>query len=161
MKGFGRLLTKIAGRSNPALRRLMTVFVSTGAALALASNGQAQQQSSFRPPAGVPKAWIEFAGDLRGKAEALLKSDDPQARKLRAALDEVRNGGDAQPLQVAVRVWIARDGRVERVDFGSVSETIDPDLKSLLLRVATPTPPADMLQPVHLKLSLEPRSSPQ
>ncbi len=157
MKGSGRLLAKIAGRSNPALRRLMTVFVSTGAALALASNGQAQQQSSFRPSAGVPKAWIEFAGDLRGKAETLLRSDDPLARRLQAALDEVRNDGDKQLLQVAVRVWIARDGRVERVYFGSISETIDPDLKSLLLRVATAAPPADMLQPVHLKLSLKPR----
>lgn len=157
MRLITRLREEIARRRNPVLRWLMTVVMSTGAALALSSAGQSQAQL-FRPAVDVPQAWTEFAGALRGKAEAILSSDDPVARRLQSALEVLRKAnGDQPPLRVTARVWIAADGRVERIAVSPVSDRVDPDLKTLLSRVTAGTPPDGMLQPVHLKLSLEPR----
>lgn len=126
-----------------------------GAALFAAPAASAQSEA-FRAAADVPKAWTDFAAGLRVKSETVLRSDDPAARRLQAALEDLRKANaDQPPLRVGVRLWVGTDGRVTRVSFGRVSEEVNADLTALLMGVMPGPPPSGMLQPVHLKLSLD------
>lgn len=154
---LGRLLERGARHSSAAIGRLIAVVASAGTALALAPPGHGQQPG-FRSTVEVPQAWVEYAGALRSKAEIILRSEDAVAQRLQSAFGKLSEAdADQPPLRVTVRVWIGPDGRVSRAAFRPLSEAVDADLEALLLRVTAGAPPDGMLQPVHLKLSLEPR----
>ena len=110
----------------------------------------------FRAPADAPAAWNTFAGELRSNAEALLRSDDEGARRFQGSLEKWRaSAADETPQSITVSMWVAADGRIERVAFPALSDApTDADLKTLLARVSAGTPPPGMLQPVRLKLRL-------
>jgi hypothetical protein len=122
-------------------------------------SGRAKAQS-FQSATDAPAAWNEFASSLRSKFEAVLRSDHDVARRFQADLEKLKAaGGDKPAPGLTVRVWIAASGQVERVAFASLSDAAaNVDLRTLLMRVSAGTPPSGMLQPVRLKLSLEPRN---
>lgn len=121
--------------------------------------GRAKAQA-FRSATEAPAAWNEFAGNLRARSEASLRADDEVARRFQIALEKLKSAGGGSPsAMLAVKVWIAPSGHVERVSFAPLADAnADADLKILLTRVVADAPPADMLQPIRLKLSLEPRN---
>src|SRR5262249_31127363 len=122
-------------------------------------SGRSKAQT-FRPAAEAPAAWTAFAKTLQTRSEAALRADDEVARRLQTALEKLRVANpDQPPLKIAMRVWVAASGRVERVTFTALPDAAaDADLRTLLSRVMVGAPPAGMLQPVHLRLSLEPRN---
>jgi hypothetical protein len=131
-------------------------LVASAVIMLLLASPASIKAEPFRAPADAPAAWITFAGELRSKAEALLRSDDEVARRFQGSLEKWRaSAPDETPQSIAVGMWVGADGRVERVAFAALSDAAtDADLKTLLGRVSAGTPPPGMLQPVRLKLRL-------
>lgn len=114
----------------------------------------------YRPLDQVPAAWSAFAQTLRHEIEVVLRSDNDVARNFQNALAKMKAAGGGKPApQLTVRVWVKTDGSVEYVSFPRLTDPIaEVDLRSLLLGVTVTSPPKTMLQPIQLKLSLEPRT---
>ena len=126
------------------------------AAAVLAVSAAAFSQP-FRSAADAPASWGTFAARLKSACELTLRADDEIARRLQTSLDKLRAASppDEPPMHVAVSLWIAADGTINRVSFPPLADQrATADLKSLLLRASPGAPPADMLQPVRLSLSL-------
>lgn len=114
----------------------------------------------YRSANEAPATWSTFAQTLRGGIEAALRSDGDVARDFQNALARMKaaDGGRQAP-QLTVRVWVTADGRVEHVSFASLADPVaEVDLRILLLGVTVTSPPDAMLQPVQLRISLEPRN---
>jgi hypothetical protein len=112
---------------------------------------------TFQSGAEAPKAWIEFANLLRFRSETILRSDDAAALRLQEALQKLNDTGDTPPpLNVTVKMWVDKSGKIERVSFAPLADAAaNADLTTLLSSISAGVPPPDMLQPVRLKLSLE------
>ena len=108
--------------------------------------------------ATAPAAWTEYAGGLAQRIAArLARADDPVAGRLHAFLDaQAASQPGAAPPRVVARVWVGADGAVTDARFASLGDAgADADLRAVLLGLGTgPTPPADMAQPVTLRLAL-------
>ncbi|MGJ7502143.1 YbaB/EbfC family DNA-binding protein [Variovorax sp. ZT5P49] len=127
-----------------------------GAAAPLAAPAQAQRQQQ------VPPHWIGYANLASSQFQTSLS--DPASETVRRLhawmqermLDDGRAAATAPPAPVVVRVWVAADGKVERVAFDSLGNAqADRDLRTLLTAqpLAEP-PPRDMRQPMVLQLTL-------
>ena len=107
----------------------------------------------------APATWVEYAGKLRAQAEAVLGADDKAARSFRddvarssaATASGAVNGSDF----LAINIWVGADGPVERATLiGLPNANMNAILTALLSRASAGPPPADMLQPVRLRLRL-------
>ncbi|WP_024506336.1 hypothetical protein [Bradyrhizobium sp. ARR65] len=116
-------------------------------------------QSDYRSALSAPADWQAFASRLQTRFQDELSAEDV----VRQFQDEAaRRGRGADPAVdvVTVRAWIMSDGRIERVEFGQIDPGLAVRLRALLTRANVGTPPSDMLQPVHLRLSLKPKGQP-
>ena len=94
-----------------------------------------------------------FAGLLeRLRFQEWLASDADAVRDAKDYLAE--HGKDNGQLSVIAKVWISETGRVDRLDFVGLDEQTSNSLRTHLMRGFLSAPPPDMLQPLHLKLSL-------
>jgi hypothetical protein len=130
------------------------------AGLASDASSVAAQNSNYRSAKEVPAAWQDFAKQLQARFEQRLAADDEKARHVQDYL--ARRGGDtsAAPLSFRVRTWILADGKVERIEFEGVDSDAAVALRALLINGEVGAPPPDMLQPLHLRLSLRPNTEP-
>jgi hypothetical protein len=110
---------------------------------------------AFKSTVEAPAAWRDYAVLVKGRVQDWLSGDDERARRLRAALDARASERSAASRFVA-RLWILSDGEVTRAEFDGVEAATVAELRALLLhrRIGAPPPP-DMLQPLHLRLTLE------
>ncbi len=108
----------------------------------------------------MPPAWQEFASRLQNRFQEQLADDDDEVRGIQDDLAERAAAGGTTPA-ITVRAWILPDGKIERLECNGLDDASAVALKSLLTRVDAGTPPADMLQPLHLRLSLRPKDQPQ
>ena len=136
------------------------LFRSLGAAAGLVSAGLAADVSSAaaqngysRPATTAPAAWQEFAKQLQARFEQRLSADDARVRHLQDLMTRRRGGSDAA-LSIRLRTWVLPDGKVERVEFENLDNDIAVALRALLLDGDVGAPPPEMLQPLHLRLSL-------
>lgn len=116
---------------------------------------------TYRSAAEAPAAWGAFAARLKSACERALQADDETGKRLQESLHKLQadTSRDEPPMRVAVRLWIKRDGAIDRVSFPSLGNPqVTADLKTLLSRINAGAPPADLLQPVRLSLSLAPRN---
>jgi O-acetylhomoserine/O-acetylserine sulfhydrylase-like pyridoxal-dependent enzyme len=143
------------------LTRLLQSVLGVGAALgagALATSGQAATQGqTYREPNAAPFAWQQFAQRVQDRFGEWLAAENDAAYRLHVFLEDraARNPASAQTL--VVKVWVAPDGKVERVDFPSLADAqANEDLQTVLTggNIGQP-PPAGMLQPLHLRLALK------
>lgn len=114
----------------------------------------------LRSAAEAPPAWLAFAVRLKAACERALQVDDETGRRLQESLHklQVATSRDEPPMRVAISLWIKRDGTVDRVSFPSLGDPqATSDLRALLSRANAGAPPADLLQPVRLSVSLAPR----
>jgi hypothetical protein len=68
---------------------------------------------------------------------------------------------EAEPRNVIARVWVSRDGKIERLDFDGLDDATARELRTLVSKDDVGQPPPDMLQPIQLRLSLRPKPDPQ
>lgn len=121
---------------------------------------EAVHAEPFRSAAEAPAAWGAFAARLKAACERALQADDDTGKRLQESLRKFQadTPPDEPPMRVAVRLWVKRDGAIDRVSFPSLGDPkATADLSTLLMRANAGAPPADLLQPVRLSLSLAPR----
>ncbi|WP_156439645.1 hypothetical protein [Bradyrhizobium valentinum] len=92
---------------------------------------------------------------MQQKFEQQLAGDTDGARRIQDYLTRRGGAADAPALKLAVRAWVLSDGRVSRVEVDGMDDAgIRIELRALLMAGGVGTPPLEMLQPLHLRLSL-------
>ena len=141
---------------------LKQALCSLGALAALFGVGAAPdaakaEGADFRPAAAVPESWRAFAVQLQNRFQERLASDDADVRLLQDYFSRRAANSGAGDVALTARTWILSDGRIELIEFDGLDDSeIKLRLRSVLARGNVGAPPADMLQPVHLRLSLRP-----
>ncbi len=118
----------------------------------------AAQDLDYRSAAAAPAVWLTFAKELQGRFEQRLASDDDGARRIQDAMAK----NDKQSTEsVVVRAWVSPGGKIERLEFDVLDNAdVAVVLRALLAGVTVGAPPQDMLQPLHLRLSLRAKQQP-
>ena len=124
---------------------------------AAAAQPLSAQTLDFRDPGKAPPSWQQFAKLVKFRFEEWVAADDGTAIRFRAYLKIHRGAPDGPPPALTVRAWINPNGTVARVSFppfGDASAT--KELQTILTRGNIgEAPPPDMLQPIHLRFSLD------
>jgi len=137
------------------LRSLLALATPLGAAGGLAASQSAIGQE-YRASAEAPAEWRAYAQRLQGLFKDEL-SDDDMIRSFAAAGDKAAKQN--VPASFTVRAWVAADGKVERLEFSGLDAATTSAVRARLMRTDVgASPPDDMLQPLHLKLSLGDKS---
>ena len=104
----------------------------------------------------APAHWVAYARQAGTTLQARLSEDAGElVTRLHAHL--AQRADHPVPGPVMVQVWISGQGREERSAFDSLGSTqADADLRALLASRPLPPPPADMRQPLVLRLRLQP-----
>lgn len=140
------VLSRLRMRARGALR---TLTVALGLSAAAAAPAQSQ--------AAVPQHWVTYAQLVGSQFQAWLADTAQEpAQRLHTQLQARAQAGDP-PAPIVMRVWIGRDGRVERAEFSSLGDLqTDTDLRGVLMAQPLPEPPPrDMKQPLILQLDLQ------
>ncbi|ABD88458.1 hypothetical protein [Rhodopseudomonas palustris] len=118
----------------------------------------AAQDAGYRSAATAPVAWQAFAKQLQSRFEQRLADADKDAITFQDGVTKRNAGPNVAPLTFVARAWVLPDGKVERLEFDGLDDKeIAVSLRQLLIRVNVGNPPADMLQPLRLRLSLRPK----
>ncbi len=144
-------------------RLVWSLGAATGLLSGAAGTGPASavaQGVDYRSAAAAPAAWREFAMQLQGRFQQRLAADDAGARQFQDFM--AKRDGNAPPVAVVVRTWVLPSGKVEQIEFdGLDDDDVAVNLRALLTAVAAGAPPPDMLQPLRLRLSLQPEDQPR
>jgi hypothetical protein len=113
------------------------------------------EKTNYRSADTVPATWQAFARQLQEKVEQRLAGDDEKARRFQDYLANRPAAADATPVRLVLQTWISATGRLHRVELGGINdpEVLD-NLRVLLTGNDVGAPPPEMLQPLHLRLSL-------
>lgn len=128
--------------------------ITVGAGVALAPLQLAAQDVGYRASETAPAAWREFALKVQARFHERLSAGDEATRDFHRRLDEKATAArDAQ--FVRLKVWITPAGGIERLEADGLDSDMAISLRAILARQEIGTqPPSDLLQPLHLKLSL-------
>lgn len=140
-----------------ALRSLGTAtgLVAAAGSSTLTASGQ---DAAYRSAAAAPQSWQVFARQMQGIFEQRLAGDEKETRAFQDYLAKREGVENAPPLTFVARTWILHDGNIERMEFDGLDDKeISLSLRAILMRGNVGAPPADMLQPVRLRLSLRPK----
>lgn len=146
---------KLSGDAVHWVISLVAVFI------AYAPTASAADQ--FLNAGDAPPAWTAFASRLKIACEKELGADNDVSRRLNDRLTKIQASAvpGSDPMRVAVKIWVASAGAIDRVSFAPLSDgEATSDLQIILRRAKPGVPPADLLQPVQLSISLKPRSQP-
>ncbi|MGO4716269.1 hypothetical protein [Bradyrhizobium sp. 2TAF24] len=120
------------------------------------------QGLDFRESAKAPPSWGQFAKLVQYRFESWIEGDDEVARRFRAYVKEHAGKEDGLPPALVVRAWLNPDGTVEKVSFAALKNAAaDADLRTILTRGNVgEAPPPEMLQPLNLRFSINPKKTP-
>ncbi|GGF47683.1 hypothetical protein GCM10011611_62600 [Aliidongia dinghuensis] len=120
----------------------------------------AAKDLDYRPATAVPPSWNRFAQLVQYRFQQGLGGDDEVAHRFHVFLENRVLDTKTVPDSLIVKAWIGKDGRVEKVTFPALGDSqADDDLRTILLHAPIgEAPPPDMLQPLHLRLSLSMQS---
>jgi hypothetical protein len=144
-----------AGRLKRLVRSLGAVTGLLSASLGAGAVPAVAQDNGYRSAATVPASWQEFSRRLQGRLEQRLSADDETARRFQDYM-AARARVAGAPVTMIVRAWVLSSGEVERVEIDGLKDA-PVNLQALLALDDVGAPPEDMLQPLHLRLSLRPR----
>jgi hypothetical protein len=113
----------------------------------------------YRDPDKAPPSWKQFAKLVQYRFETWIGADDEIANRFRAYVTDRAGKEDGPPQALVVRAWLNPDGTVERVSFDALKDArADADLRIILKRGNIgEAPPPEMLQPLNLRFSLNPK----
>lgn len=132
------------------MRRLGLVMMTAVAPISIPAGAQG---TTYLRSTDAPVAWREFALVVKERLQAWLAQEDDPIRRFRASLE----GRGTQTL--VARVWVLENGEIARVEFDGASPSGAAELRPFLMRKSVgATPPADLLQPLHLALSVQGKS---
>jgi hypothetical protein len=134
---------------------LLTACVVTCLA-ALSPAATVGQSLDYRDAKQAPPSWVHFAKLVQYRFESWIDGDDEIATRFRKYVtDHAANEGGLPPA-LAVKAWVNPDGTVAKVSFSALNDPkADTDLRTILTRGNIgEAPPADMLQPLNLRFSL-------
>ncbi|KLU24851.1 hypothetical protein EOS_17760 [Caballeronia mineralivorans PML1(12)] len=107
----------------------------------------------------VAQPWLSYAQLTSRQFQTWLEADDDAANQLHQFLeDRILNAkDDAPPPAIVIRAWIGANGAVTKVEFKSLGDPkADAILRQLLTQhPITEPPPADMPQPLRVRLHME------
>jgi hypothetical protein len=107
-------------------------------------------------PAQAPVAWVAYAEEATATVSTWLAGEGEAETRVRAELDQRQGSPDAPSTPIEVRLWIAADGRIERIGLPSAEPgRPGPALESALVGRWLAPPPRDILLPLRVCLSLE------
>ncbi|HEY8064502.1 MAG TPA: hypothetical protein VIF40_07195 [Methylosinus sp.] len=134
------------------MKRLGLAIVAASASLQGAAPTQA---AVYHTADSAPAVWRDYAVLVGRRVQDWLGQDGEQTLRLRM-FQEALSQQSVAPSTILVRLWILANGTVERVELEGYDPADAEALRALLARqeVGAP-PPADMPQPLHLKLSLQ------
>lgn len=134
------------------LRSLLAIAGWFGVAAEVARPQPAVGQE-YRASDAAPVEWRVYAQRVQELFRVSLAADDDVARDLAATRGKA--GKSDMPPSFTVRAWIAGSGQVERLEFKGLEASTASLVRSRLMRADIgASPPAGMLQPLHLRLSL-------
>lgn len=103
-------------------------------------------------PEAAPAAWTTYAETAMAILSNWMSSEDEAVTRVRSHLDAA-----ALDSPLVVKLWIAPDGTLSRIDFPSLPDpAVDAELRALLTARRLPPPPPDMLLPLRVLLQVEP-----
>lgn len=143
---------------NPSFYGRLTRWVAAvvGASVAVTAPAAAQTVA----PSAAPVEWVRYAESATTTISGWLEEDGEAATRLRAYLHETRPVADQPTPPLLLKVWIAPDGGVERVEFTPFAhEAANADLRSAIVGRRLAPPPRDILLPLRLSVQLEPASA--
>jgi hypothetical protein len=113
-------------------------------------------QAQAVDPASAPVAWVRYAQSATAAVTQLLEGQSEAATRLRSYLDQSRPAPDQPTAPLVLKVWVAKDGTVSRVEFTPFAHAeTNADLTGLL--VGQPlggVPPKDILLPLRIAVQL-------
>lgn len=151
-RGWKRWPVSLAGAVRNGLRWPRLLAGSLLAAGLAATPGQAQEVA--------PAHWVDYAHAAGGALQSRLSDGAGElVTRLHERLSRQAQAGAART--VLVQLWISGHGNVERSQFDSFGDVqADADLRALLAARPLPAPPADMRQPLVLRLTLQANPEP-
>jgi hypothetical protein len=126
---------------------------------AVATAPGAAQGLDYRDPSKAPPSWGQFAKLVQYRFETWMGAEEEVANRFRSCMVEHAGKEGGPPPSLVVRAWLNPDGTVERVSFGTLKDAkAEADLRTILTRGNIgEAPPPEMLQPLNLRLSLNPK----
>jgi hypothetical protein len=151
-------IVRLFGR---AARALGPVAAGLGIPLvvgaAIVAHPAGAQNLQYRSPDNVPVAWVRYAELVQYRLTEWLAADNETVARFHLFLQEKSAAADGPPENLLVKVWVAPDGKIDRIEAPSLNnQQTDADLRAILGQGDVgEAPPADMLQPLRLRLTLK------
>lgn len=136
-------------------KHLLALTAALGSVFAMdAASAQtaSPDMSSMTPPA----EWLAYAETATTALTAWLEADTEAASRMRLRLGAGRPSQDAATHLMEVRIWIAPDGRVSRIE-GPLHEDAqaEADMAKIAASASLNAPPSNMPQPLRIGVQLE------
>ena len=103
----------------------------------------------------APTAWVAYAEALTATLSDWLEEDVEAASRVRAYLHATRPAEDQPTPPLLLKVWIGRQGVVERLEFTPFAhEEANADLRATVVGRLVAPPPPNMLLPLRIVIEL-------
>lgn len=140
-------LKGVTARLPGILAAMVALIPGVGAA------GEAAPQSMATSEA--PAAWVAYAEAVTTTLSDWLEEDAEAATRLRAYLQATRPAEDQLTPPLLLRLWIDRQGVVERLEFTPFAhEEANADLRTAVLGRRLTAPPPEMLLPLRIVIEI-------
>lgn len=139
--------------SHPIMSRL---FRWAGALAGAGLAGAAPAHAQAIDPASAPVEWVRYAQSATASVTQLLEGPTEAATRLRSYLDQTRPAPDQPTAPLVLKVWVAKDGAVSRIEFTPFAHPeTNADLTGLLVgRSLAGVPPKNILLPLRIAVQL-------
>lgn len=142
--------------------RLLRILGGVGIGITVSATpvlAQTPARAQAQPAQPIPQHWVSYAQLVGNQLQDRLGDAQSEAVvRLHAWMQEriLKEGQAVPPGPLVVRLWIAADGSVSRLEFATLGQAqADADLRAVLTaEPLSEPPPRDMRQPMVLQLSL-------
>lgn len=133
-------------------KRLLALTAALGSMFAV---GAASAQTGPSPVQSPPAEWLAYAATVTDAVTAWLEADTDAAIRMRSWLDATRSPAEEPSPLMEIKVWLASDGRVTRVE-GPIKNEVqaETDMAEIAATALFGPPPPDMPQPLRIGVQL-------